>query len=187
MKKVIVDAGYLGPLVFILFQMLQVIVAPIPGQVTGIVGGYLFGTFLGATYALLGATIASICIFFIVRKLGEPIVRRFVPAKVMNRFDYLAKTKGPLAFFLVFLFPVFPDDLICFIAGLTKIPIKTLIVISVVGRLPGYVMLSYVGSSAAGGYFEYAIGMTVVLLVLCLIAYKLKRLLFSFVRGIAKK
>jgi uncharacterized membrane protein YdjX (TVP38/TMEM64 family) len=64
----------------------------------------------------------------------------------LEKFDHLTEDKGVLVFFLIFLLPAFPDDMICFIAGLTRIKISTLVLISIAGRLPGYAILSYTGS-----------------------------------------
>jgi uncharacterized membrane protein YdjX (TVP38/TMEM64 family) len=148
-KRLIGEFGPLGPLVFMALQVLQVFIAPIPGQVTGLVGGYLFGPWLGLLYALIGATIGFTLIFLLVRRLGRPFVERFVDKKTLEKFDYIAGTKGVFVLFLVFLLPAFPDDLICYIAGLTKIPIRTLVLVSIAGRLPVYAVLSFTGQGLA--------------------------------------
>lgn len=145
-RSLIIDAGAWGPLIFILMQVVQILIAPIPGQVVGLIGGFLFGPFLGLIYTLIGATIGFTLIFFLSRKLGRPFVERFVDKKFLNKFDHLTKEKGVMVFFFIFLLPAFPDDIISFIAGLTTIKIRTLILISLVGRLPGYVVLSLTGN-----------------------------------------
>jgi len=142
----IVSMGIFGPLVFILLQVLQVVVAPIPGQVSGLIGGYLFGVTLGTVYSLIGATIGFFIVFMLARKLGRPFVERFFKKEHIEKFDYITKSKGTLALFIIFLLPAFPDDLICYLAGLTSIPIRKLLLVSIAGRLPGYLILSMTGS-----------------------------------------
>lgn len=159
-KAFIAEAGPAGPLVFMGLQILQVFVAPIPGQVTGLVGGFLFGPWLGLLYALIGATIGFTLIFLLVRKLGRPFVERFVDKKTLDKFDYIAGSKGVFVLFLVFLLPAFPDDLICYIAGLTKIPIRTLVLVSLAGRLPVYAILSFAGDGLAGSNLNPIIALT---------------------------
>jgi len=77
-RNLIVEAGAWGPLVFILMQVAQVLIAPIPGQVIGLIGGYLFGPFWGLLYTLTGAAIGLTLIFILARKLGRPFAKRFL-------------------------------------------------------------------------------------------------------------
>jgi uncharacterized membrane protein YdjX (TVP38/TMEM64 family) len=151
LKHTIQDSGAWGPLIFIGVQFLQVLVAPIPGQVAGAIAGALFGAFWGTVYSMVGALIGYTVIFLLARKFGRPLVDRFVPPKYLEKFDYLTKESGVFVFFLIFLLPAFPDDVICYIAGLSKIRIRTLILISLAGRLPGFIGLSLIGAGAADG------------------------------------
>lgn len=124
----------------------QVLIAPIPGQVVGLIGCYLFGPFLGLMYTIIGATVGFTLIFFLARKLGRPFVERFVDKIFLDKFDYLTKDKGVWVFFFIFLLPAFPNDIISSIAGLTAIRIRTLVLISLAGRLTGYIVLSLTGN-----------------------------------------
>jgi uncharacterized membrane protein YdjX (TVP38/TMEM64 family) len=110
-----------------------------------LVGGYLFGPWMGLLYTMIGSILGSALIFVLARKLGRPFVERFVRPHLLQKFDHLTKEKGPFVFFLMFLLPAFPDDILSFVAGLTTIPIRTLILISLVGRLPGYAVLCFTG------------------------------------------
>jgi uncharacterized membrane protein YdjX (TVP38/TMEM64 family) len=186
-KEVIERAGPWGPLVFIAMQIGQVFFAPIPGQVTGFAGGYLFGTGLGTLYTIIGATIGFTLIFMLSRKLGRPFVGKFVNKKTMEKFDYIADSNGPFVLFLIFLLPVFPDDLICYLAGLTKIPIRTLILISLAGRLPGYLILSFTGNGTADGNIQMVAIIVGVLMILSAFAFWKRVQLEAFVKRISEK
>lgn len=142
-------AGPWAPVVFIGIQIGQVFAAPVPGQVTGFVGGFLFGATMGAVYATIGGTIGCTLVFILARRLGRPFVEHFVRARVLNRFDYIIDQSGALALLLIFVVPIFPDDLICYIAGLTRIPIRQLVLVAFVGRIPGYIAFSLTGAGAA--------------------------------------
>ena len=148
-RELIAQAGPWGPLIFIAMQIGQVLVAPVPGQLVGFAGGFLFGAFWGTVYTTIGAAIGFTLIFVLARKLGRPFVEYFVDKKLLAKFDYLAESKGTLVLFLIFLLPAFPDDIICYIAGLTSIKIRTLVLISLLGRLPGNLLLSITGSGVA--------------------------------------
>ncbi|SFG51059.1 Uncharacterized membrane protein YdjX, TVP38/TMEM64 family, SNARE-associated domain [Planifilum fulgidum] len=131
----ILDAGTWGP-VFILLQIAQMLVAPHPGQIMALIGGYLFGSWIGLLYTMIGVMMGSALIFALARKLGRPFVRRFVRPDSLREFDHLTREKGTFVFFLMYLLPGFPDDILSFIAGFTLIPVRRLLLISLVGRLP---------------------------------------------------
>lgn len=175
MRQSIESFGIFGPLIYMLLQATQVLIAPIPGQITGLASGYLFGPYLGLLYSIIGATIGFTIIFLITRKFGRPLVERFFDKKHIEKFDYITKTNGVMTLFLIFLLPAFPDDLICFLAGLTKIPIRTLIFISVAGRLPGYYLLALTGSDLAHGGISPGILTAIVVALFFIVLGYLKR------------
>lgn len=179
-RELIVSAGPWGPLIYILMQLLQIIIAPIPGQVIGFIGGYLFGPVWGVIYTLIGATIGFTIVFILARKLGRPFVELFVNKKVLDKFDHLANEKGVLIFFFIFLLPAFPDDIISFIAGLTTIRIPTLVIISLLGRLPGYIVLSFTGNGFVENFNIFIVNI-VVMLILFAIGWWKRAWIYEFV------
>ena len=83
LKVFILDFGVFAPLVLIFLQILQVLVAPIPGQLMGLASGFIFGPFLGTVYTMLGTVIGSYIAFKLSRKLGRPFVERMINKKVL--------------------------------------------------------------------------------------------------------
>lgn len=148
-RQLVEEFGVWGPLVFIGMQTAQVLLAPIPGQVSGLVGGFLFGTFWGVVYTMIGAAIGFTLLFLLAKRFGRPLAERLVKPETLDRFDHLAQKGGVLVLFLVFLLPAFPDDVISLIAGMTPIRLRTLILVSLAGRLPGYLVLSATGNGVA--------------------------------------
>ena len=148
-KSYILNFGPYASLVFISLQVAQVLITPIPGQVMGFASGYVFGWQHGIMYTMLGLAIGSFIAFFLSRKLGRPFVEKVVDKGALKKFDYLSTHKGPFTLFMLFVLPFFPDDTICFIAGLTAIPLRQLMLIAIVGRFPGMLMLNLVGSGFA--------------------------------------
>ncbi|MFW5965698.1 MAG: TVP38/TMEM64 family protein [Halodesulfurarchaeum sp.] len=148
-RETVAGYGPLAPLAFIALQVLQIVIAPVPGQVLALAGGYLFGTALGTLYSLLGATIGSAIAFGLSRRFGRPAVERLVHPETLSRFDGFLEDHGRLAVFLVFVLPGLPDDALCFVCGLTPIPLRWLVVLSALGRLPGYALMSFAGSRLA--------------------------------------
>ena len=139
----------LGPLSFIGFiilQSLQVIAAPVPGEVTGVLGGYLYGSFLGIILSTIGLTLGSWLAFFLSKTFGRPFVDKFVSKATLDKYDYLLHHKGAFLVFILFLIPGFPKDLLCYIIGLGHLSTREFLLISTVGRFAGTVLLTVGGS-----------------------------------------
>jgi len=138
----------LGPLSFLGFvciQALQVVISPIPGEVTGLIGGFLYGKFLGIVLSTIGLTLGSWAAFSLSRVFGKPFVETFVKRETMARYDYLLHHKGAFLVFFLFLIPGFPKDYLCYILGLGHLTIKEFLVISTIGRFMGTVLLTLGG------------------------------------------
>ena len=148
-EKLRVFLTSLGPLSFIgfiLLQALQVVAAPVPGEVTGLIGGYLYGPVLGLVLSTLGLTLGSWLAFFLSKTFGRPFVDRFVSRNTLDKYDYLLHHKGAFLVFVLFLIPGFPKDILCYILGLGHLNTKEFLVISTVGRFAGTVLLTFGGS-----------------------------------------
>ncbi len=180
-------AGAWGPVAFIAIQALQVIVAPVPGQVTGLASGFLFGPALGILYCAIGGTIGCAVVFLLSRKFGRPFVEAFVSKTALQRFDYLADAGGALVLFLIFLIPIFPDDIISYIAGLTRIPIHRLVLVAAFGRLPGYALMATAGGHAAAADMSVVIAIGVGTIVLTGLLFWQRRRVEAFVRRLAHR
>jgi uncharacterized membrane protein YdjX (TVP38/TMEM64 family) len=152
-EKVIAFIESLGPLSFLGFialQAAQVIFAPLPGEITGILGGYLYGLCLGVTLSTLGLVFGSYLAFVISRAYGRPFVECCVSKSVMDRFNYVIHHKGIFLIFLLFLLPGFPKDYLCFLLGLGDMSTREFLVVSSVGRVFGTILLTL-----GGGFIRY--------------------------------
>jgi uncharacterized membrane protein YdjX (TVP38/TMEM64 family) len=129
----------------ILFQAAQVVFAPIPGEVTGLAGGFFLGPLGGVICSTIGLTIGSYMAFVLGRAFGRPLVERFVPKSIMDRFDYLLHHKGAYIVFLLFLIPGFPKDTLCYFLGLGHLTAVEFLVIGGTGRLFGTILLTLGG------------------------------------------
>ncbi len=132
--------------IFIGLQIVQVVAAPLPGEVTGFVGGILFGPVWGVVYSTIGLTIGSWVAFMLARLLGRPIVERVASRETIERYDYVMQHKGLLLAFLMFLIPGFPKDILCYILGLGHMRQRDFLIVSATGRLLGTVLLTMGGT-----------------------------------------
>ncbi|MFB3819893.1 MAG: TVP38/TMEM64 family protein [Candidatus Methylomirabilales bacterium] len=154
--------GAYAPLAFILLQALQVVLSPIPGEATGFLGGFLFGTGLGFLYSSIGLSLGSAAAFGLGRWLGLPLVRRLVSETTYHRFDGLARTGGELLTLVLFLIPGFPKDILCFLLGVSPQPFGTFLVITTFGRMPGTWLLSIQGAKVRDAHYgDFAVLLTI--------------------------
>lgn len=138
--------GAAAPLVFMAIQIAQVILAPIPGEATGFIGGYLFGAFTGCFYSSIALTLGSWINFMIGRFLGKRWVRNIIPREKLEKFDHMIRHQGLLVVFVLFLFPGFPKDYLCLFLGVSTMPLRVFLLMALVGRIPGTLLLSLQGA-----------------------------------------
>jgi len=145
-RDFIASYGLGAPLVFMGMQILQVIFAPVPGEATGFIGGYLFGVLKGFIFSSVALAIGSWINFSIGRFLVVRYARKLIPADKFEKFDSMLKRQGIIVLFLLFVFPGFPKDYLCLFLGLSTLPLKVFILLATVGRMPGTFLLSLQGT-----------------------------------------
>jgi uncharacterized membrane protein YdjX (TVP38/TMEM64 family) len=148
LKGVISSFGAYSPLVYILVQVLQVVVAPIPGGAIEFLGGYLFGVKAGFLYSMIGVVLGSWVAFALARVFEKLAVEKFVSPRTRKKFDYLVGHEGVILSFLLFLIPGFPKDALCYLLGLTPMHLGIFLTISTIGRIPGTLMACLQGGKA---------------------------------------
>jgi len=146
LQEYIKDYGILAPIVFMIIQILQVIIAPIPGNVTTLAGGAIFGVWHGFIYGALGIYIGSFIAYWIARFYGKPLVIKLMGKATYNKYSDTFIGRSFLVLLTVFLFPFFPDDALCLIAGVSKIKFGLFIILVIVGRTPSILLTSYIGA-----------------------------------------
>ena len=167
LTKLVKNAGIFAPLLYILLQITQTIAAPIPGQLVGTIGGLLFGWW-GILWTVIGSAIGFFIVFVLTRKFGRPLIEKLVKKEHLDKFDFIAGKKAPIILFSIFVLPGFPDDIVCYVAGLTDIPIKQLMAMIVIGRLPAVVVTNIFGDSL--GKQNFAVIATVIIVSIIMIA-----------------
>jgi len=159
--------GWAGALVMLGFQVLQVFIALIPGEVVEIAAGFAFGPIGGTLLCLFGISLASIIIFLLVKRWGRPLVEIFVSAEKLDQLRFLNdETKIVPLLFLLYFIPGTPKDVLNYFVGLTKLRLGQFLGISLTARIPS-IITSTVGGSfvSSGDYIGAAIVFTVTALV----------------------
>ncbi len=136
-------AGVWMSIVFIALQFLQVVILPIPSTVTVVAGSALFGPLLGSVYSLIGILLGSFTAFAIGRLAGYRVVAWLVGKETLDK--WLSKVKGKDKIFLsaMFLLPVFPDDVLCFVAGLSTMSFGLFAIVIAISRVLAVFTTSY--------------------------------------------
>ncbi|MFD2728035.1 TVP38/TMEM64 family protein [Enterococcus camelliae] len=116
----------IGPIIFILIQILQVVIPIIPGGISTAAGVLIFGPYAGFLYNYIGICVGSLIIFLLARRYGKPFILSMMSEHTYNKYsNWLTNEKRFERFFALAIFlPVAPDDALCLMAGLTKISFK---------------------------------------------------------------
>lgn len=171
LTSIIQGLGPLGPLIYMLLQAVQGIVAPIPSNVVGIIGGFLF-SWWGILWTSIGATIGATVVFWLSRRFGRKLVEKLVKKEALDKFDFIIGKRASFVIFLIFIIPGLPDDIVCYVAGLTDVPLKKLIAIFLIGRLPAVVSNNYIGMGFSGeGNIIVVASITVISILVFLVLY----------------
>jgi len=181
-KAFIESFGLGAPFVFILIQTSQVLLAPIPGEATGFIGGYLFGVIPGFIYSSIGLTFGSWLNFFVGRFFGERYVKKIIPAETLARLDHALRHQGILIVFILFIIPGFPKDYLCLFLGFgSRLPIRVFVILSAIGRMPGTLILSLQGAFLFSRSYGLLALLTGVSVGIILLAYRFRRTLYFWI------
>ena len=161
MIESIQSQGPVGVLILLGLQLLQIIVAFIPGEVVQVAAGMLYGPLFGTLIILLGCVISSSLIYTLVHKLGAPFVYEFERSGKLN-----------LIVFVLFLIPGMPKDVFTYLIPLTNMRMRAFLVLSTVGRIPGVIISTYAAAGLAEGDITTSLiifGIAAVLMILGII------------------
>jgi uncharacterized membrane protein YdjX (TVP38/TMEM64 family) len=161
LKDLILAHKYMGPVIFLVIQMMQVIVPIVPGGLMLAVGVVAFGPLWGFIYNYIGIVIGSILLFYLGRTHGQNITRTFVKEKTYNKYMEMAEKhqrKFNIVFFLLILSPIAPDDALVLVASQTKMTWRFLLITMVVCKAPAifvYAQLLVYGGEWLGKLFGF--------------------------------
>ena len=136
--------GVWGPAILFLLMVAQVFVAIIPGHALMVTAGYVYGT-TGLAVIILSTILGSQIAFFIARQYGRSLIYKLASKKIIERWDGMARNQGILFYFFSFVLPIFPSDLMCYIAGLGKIAPRHFLLANILGRTVVAISITVIG------------------------------------------
>ncbi len=143
LREYLEKAGIWMPLFYIALQFLQVVILPIPSVISTVAGVALFGAFWAMLYSLAGILLGSITAFLIGRKLGNRAVSWIVGEDTLQKWQKKLKGKDNLFLTAMFILPVFPDDILCFVAGLSSMSVGYFLTVIFISRAIGIAATCY--------------------------------------------
>jgi uncharacterized membrane protein YdjX (TVP38/TMEM64 family) len=139
--------GVLAPVAYIALYVLQILAAPIPGNVISVMGGYLFGSAAGVIYSLLGLGLGAGLAAALARRLGRPLIERFAGEQGLQKWERRLRIRSPIIWGLIFLLPT--PDAVYYLAGLSGMPLRAIILVAMIGRAPSLIVSNWLGALTA--------------------------------------
>ena len=149
LREVIAGTGMWAGGVYFALQMMTVIIAPIPSNISMMAGALALGFWPAMIFlGVLAVGVGSVIVFLAARALGKKAVQRFLDKGVMDKYLPIIEEKQDMFLFLTMLFPFFPDDALCMLAGLTNIPLGRFVIIMALSRPWGLIVAALMGSGS---------------------------------------
>lgn len=143
LRRWILGFGPLAPIVYVAVFALQVLIAPLPGHFMGVMGGYLFGVLPGSLYSIAGLTAGAGLAMILARTFGRPLLDRFFEPDQISSWEKKLRVRSPFTWWLLFIFPV--PDLIFYVAGLSSVSLRSLLLALLAGRGLGLLIANVLG------------------------------------------
>ena len=174
------NAGPLGVFMLLGLQLLQIIVAFVPGEVVQLAAGLMYGPVWGTVILFVGCVISSAIIFKLVRTLGAPFVQDMVSTEHLEKFRAFERSgKLSVIVFILFLIPGLPKDGFTYLVPLTDMSMRSFLVLANVARLPGIIASTLAASSFADGDYTVTIIIAVVVVVIAALAVVFRKQLMD--------
>lgn len=178
------------PILYVVLQYLQVVLLPIPSVVSTVAGVALFGAFWTTIYSLIGILLGSLTAFFIGRKLGNRAVTWMIGEETLTKWQKKLKKKDNVVLTLAFLLPFFPDDVLCFLAGLSSMTTRYFLIVISIARVLGIAgtcySIDFIPFTTWWGIAIWA-GFLLIIIALFIIAYKKMDTIHKWLKKVTKK
>ena len=185
--ELITSQGPLGVLILLGMQLLQIIVAFIPGEVVQIAAGMMYGPLWGSVVIIVGGVLSSMAVYELVHKLGAPFVRSMVGEKQLLKFrQFELSGKFGVTVFILFLIPGFPKDVLTYIVPLSDMNLRTFLLLSTIGRTPGVIISTYAAAGLADGNIVTSVIIFVVAALIAIIVLLLRNRIIDAIRRHSK-
>jgi len=188
LRDLIIHAGNLGYALVVLLLLLSVPL-PIPSSSVVLASGYVYGVVMGTIISLIGVLIGGTISFFLVRYFGRKLLERLVDKHHIIHFNHLFKKRGVIIAFIAFLIPIFPDDTVMLLLGLTPIRYSVFLMIAFIAYIPRFLLINSIGADLYHGFTPLTyvlLGISLFMILVAIFREKIKRLLFKELRELER-
>lgn len=146
LKDEVESLGLLAPVAFLALSIIQIVGAPIPGYPVQFLGGVLFGTLMGGIYGVIGMALGGLISAWLARNLGRPFVEKHVAPQTLAKYENPAKLESLGTWIVILLIPL--GDVPYYIAGLSRVKLKTLFWAIILSRGPFTFIFTWAGANS---------------------------------------
>lgn len=190
LKDVILSFGAYSYIIFFIIQFLQTTIIPIPAAVTTVAGTLLFGPWITLGISFLAVFSGSLFAFFLGKKIGRRLVVWVAGEKTTLKWEEKLR-QGKFVYFLMMLLPLFPDDILCIVAGTVNMSYRFFIITNLITRPITIATTCFLGSGQLIPYSGWGIPVWIVLIIICLVlfyvSYKYQSQIEKFVVNLGAK
>lgn len=158
-----------GVIVFLLLTIFQVVFLPIPAAVTILIGVVIYGPLVSFILSLVGTYIGSVICFWLGKNFGSKLVAWMIGKENFEKYAKMLNEKGKWVFVLMLVFPFFPDDTLCLVAGATTMTWKFFLISMILSRPIGIAFTSFFGSGEIIPYSGWGIPVWIGIFALCIV------------------
>lgn len=181
LEATVAKYGFFSSVIMVALQTLQIVIAFIPGEITQIAAGYLFGTLQGSLVSWIGLLIGAAITFYIARVLGHDFVKKVIKPEQYEKFSKLLNSsKGEGILFILLLIPGLPKDFLFYLMGITDIKAKRFFPIVMIARTPSIIGSALIGSNLASRNMYIAIGIAIFAIIVVAIGLIFKDRIIAF-------
>ena len=181
LEETVSKYGFFSSVIMVGLQALQIVVAFIPGEITQIAAGYLFGTVQGAIISFIGLFIGAAITFYIARILGHDFVKKVIKKEQYEKFsNLLNSSKGEGVLFILLLIPGLPKDFLFYLMGITDIQAKRFFFIVMIARTPSIIGSAIIGANLADNNLSIAISISIFAIIVVVIGLIFKDRIIAF-------
>lgn len=180
--KEVVRHSFNGPLVVLSAQIIQIIIAFIPGQGIQMATGYIYGLGVSIVFSIVGAVIGETVAFIIGRVLGYDGLRIIMPKGMIDKYvDRLGAKKSLRIVFILYLLPGFPKDLINYVAGISNLRLNVFLISATIARTPAMIGSILIGTLLDSKRYYLVAVIGIISIILFFIGIKYRKKLDAFI------
>ena len=169
-----------GAFIYLGMQILQIVISIIPSNLVQFAAGYVYGVPIAYILSLAGVVVGTAIVFFVSRLLGRDALSMVLGNKFDSFLERVNSKKGIAFICAIYLIPGLPNDLMCYVGGVSKLKFMPFLLLSLVMRSPGMLMSIIAGYMLRGGNHIELIILLIIIAILTVLGIVFKEKFIDF-------